>query len=55
MVHRFWALNGTVDQDGEVGGENIVLILLYLCCLVFLTHLVKMIFFLHFVRLELEK
>ena len=31
----FWALHGTVDQDGEVGGENIVLILLYLCCLVF--------------------
>ena len=32
MVHRFWALHGTVDQDGEAGGENIVLILLYLCC-----------------------
>ena len=48
MVHRFWALHSTVDQDGEVGHENIVLILLYLCCLDFLTHLVKMIcFFLH--------
>ena len=35
VVYRFWALHGTVDQDGEVGGENIVLILLYLCCLVF--------------------
>ena len=59
MVYCFWALHGTVDQDGEVGGENIVLILLYLCCLVFLTHLVKMICFFFcisdFVRLELEK
>ena len=59
MVHRFWALHSTGDQDGEVGHENIVLILLYLCCLDFLTHLVKMIFFSalfsDFVRLELEK
>ena len=47
------------DQVGEVGHENIVLILLYLCCLDFLTHLVKMLCFFFsisdFVRLELEK
>ena len=56
MVHRFWALHGTVDQDGEVGGENIVLILLYLCCLVFLPGENDIFFCISdFVRLELEK
>ena len=35
MVYCFWALHGTVDQDGEVDRENFVLILLYLCCLNF--------------------
>ena len=57
MIYRIWALHGTVDQDGEVGRENIVLILLYLCCLDFLTHLVKWCFFYvsDFVRLEVEK
>ena len=47
-----------MDQDGEVDRENFVLILLYLCCLDFLTHLVKMMFFFYvsdFVMLELEK
>ena len=56
MVHRFWALHSTVDQDGEVGHENIVLILLYLCCLDFLTHLVKMILLFKNIKLkDLEK
>ena len=32
VVHHFWALHGTVDQDGEVDRENFVLILLDLCC-----------------------
>ena len=47
-----------MDQDGEVGHDNIVLILLYLSCLDFLTNLVKMICFFcvsDFVRLEVEK
>ena len=41
MVYCFWALHGTVDQDGEVGHENIVLILLYLSCLDFFNTSVK--------------
>ena len=46
-----------MDQDGEVGHENIVLILLYLCCLEFSNVSGENDMFFHclsdFVRLEL--
>ena len=52
-------LGGNVDQDGEVGHENIVLILLYLCCLDFFNTSGEneMFFFCisDFVSLEVEK